>query len=525
MALLSQAPRSATVTAATDSETLCISKEVFNDLLSTSPSAAVAVLHWIMARLSQNEALLHQQEKMAALGTLSAGLAHELNNPAAAAQRSVSLLKDTQAKWLDLTHQMEAVVYKENKTDWFNEFMQEVSHRFESPVKLDALEKIDLVDQLQVWLEAEGIESAFELAPAMVNFGWDVPSLEKLNELPFFDLCIQWLGAGCSMTGLLNDIQKTTGRLSQIVQAMKTYTYLDQAPLLEVDVHEGLENTLVIMEHKLKGGVTVKRDYAQNLPHIEAFASELNQVWTNIIDNAADAMKGKGEIMLRTYEEDGSVVVEIADNGPGIPDEIQSRIYEPFFTTKPPGKGTGLGLHISHDIVVNRHHGQLLVESKPGETKFKAILPVQMRGENMNSDHDQRMTDILTSAKVVASVGLSSSEEKESFWVASYLKEQGYKIIPVNPTAKQILGEKAYSSLSDIPDKVDVVQVFRKPDDVPPVVDEAIKIGAKVVWMQEGIVNYEAAQKAEEAGLQVVMDACMRATHRRLNIGPKPISL
>jgi len=381
MALLSQSPRSATVTAVTDCETLCISKEVFDNLLSTSPSAAKAVLHWIMARLSQNDALLHQQERMAALGTLSAGLAHELNNPAAAAQRSASLLKETQAKWIDLTHQIEAVAFKENRTEWLGSFMQDAARRFELQVKLNALEKIDLVDQLQAWLEANGVESVWELAPAMVNFGWDVESLEKLKEVTFFDLSIRWLGTGCVMNGLLSEVQQTTERISKIVQAMKAYTYLDQAPLLEVDVHEGLENTLIIMQHKLKQGVMVKREYSANLPHIEAYASELNQVWTNIIDNAVDAVSGKGEIILRTYEEDGHVVVEIIDNGPGIPEEIQTRIYEPFFTTKPPGKGTGLGLHISHDIIANRHHGQLLVESKPGETKFKAVLPIQIRGE------------------------------------------------------------------------------------------------------------------------------------------------
>lgn len=143
----------------------------------------------------------------------------------------------------------------------------------------------------------------------------------------------------------------------------------------------------------------------------------------------------------------------------------------------------------------------------------------------MNNDHDQRMRDILTSTKTIASVGLSSNQEKESYWIALYLKEQGYRIIPVNPTATEILGEKAYPDLSSVPDKVDVVQVFRKPEDVPPVVDEAIKIGAKVIWMQEGIRHDIAAHKARDAGLQVVMDACMRATHRRLMIGPKPISL
>jgi len=384
MALLSQAPRSATVTAVTDSETLCISKEVFDNLLSTSPSAATAVLHWIMARLTQNEALLHQQERMAALGTLSAGLAHELNNPAAAAQRSASDLNKTLVKLQMLTHRMESTAFSESQADWLDTFMQDASQRFSSPLKFDALERIELVDQLQAWLEANGIASAWEFAPAMVNFGWNVEELEKLKGNVCFDLAIEWLGIGCMTLGLLQDVQQATGRVSQIVQAMKSYTYLDQAPLLEVDVHEGLENTLVIMQHKLKQGVTIKREYSSGLPRIEAYASELNQVWTNIIDNAVDAMNGKGRIILRTYEEDHHVVVEIVDDGPGIPEEIQSRIYEPFFTTKPPGKGTGLGLHISHDIIANRHHGQLLVESKPGETKFKAVLPIQMRGEDEN---------------------------------------------------------------------------------------------------------------------------------------------
>jgi signal transduction histidine kinase len=381
MALLSRAPRNATLTAKTDGEVLRIPQEAFEKLLSSSTTAAMAVLHWVMARLTQNESLLHQQEKMAALGTMSAGLAHELNNPSAAAQRSASQLREIQFKWLELTHQIERVAFQKNQTDWLNDFMQETSHRFESPLKLDALEKIDLVDQLQTWLESSGIESAWELAPALVNFGWDSESLEKLkNNLSpsLFSLSIQWLGTGCLMMGLLSEVLQTTERISQIVRAVKSYTYLDQAPLLEVDVHEGLENTLVIMQHKLKKGVTVKREYSPNLPRIEAYASELNQVWTNIIDNAIDAMNGRGEIKLRTYEEDHRVIVEIMDNGPGIPEEIQSRIFEPFFTTKAPGHGTGLGLHISHDIIANRHHGQLLVESKPGETKFRVILPVNL---------------------------------------------------------------------------------------------------------------------------------------------------
>jgi signal transduction histidine kinase len=385
MALLSRAPRNATLIAKTDGEVLRIPQEAFEKLLSSSTTAAMAVLHWVMARLTQNESLLHQQEKMAALGTMSAGLAHELNNPSAAAQRSASQLRETQSKWLELTHQIERVAFQENQTDWLDDFIQEASRRFETPLKLDALERIDLVDQLQAWLESGGVESAWELAPAMVNFGWDSESLEKLKSTLsqlLFSLSIQWLGTGCLMMGLLSEVLQTTERISQIVRAVKSYTYLDQAPLLEVDIHEGLENTLVIMQHKLKKGVSIKRDYSPNLPHIEAYASELNQVWTNIIDNAIDAMNGKGEIKIRTYEEDHRVIVEIIDNGPGIPQEIKSRIFEPFFTTKAPGHGTGLGLHISHDIIANRHHGQLLVDSKPGETKFKVILPKQIKGEN-----------------------------------------------------------------------------------------------------------------------------------------------
>ena len=381
MALLTRAPRNASIIAKTDGEALRIPQEAFEKLLKSSTSAAMAVLHWVMARLTQNESLLHQQEKMAALGTMSAGLAHELNNPAAAAQRSASQLKDSQSRWLRLTHQIESAAFQRGQTDWLDGFIQEVTDRFGSPVKLDALERIERVDQLQIWLEGNRVESAWELAPAMVNFGWESGSLERLKkELSpaLFALSIEWLGMCCVMMGLLSEVLQTTDRISQIVRAVKSYTYLDQAPLLEVDVHEGLENTLVILQHKLKKGVTIRREYSPNLPHIEAYASELNQVWTNIIDNAVDAMDGQGELTIRTYGENQSVIVEIADNGPGIPADIQPRIFEPFFTTKAPGQGTGLGLHISHDIVANRHHGQLTVESKPGETIFKVVLPTRM---------------------------------------------------------------------------------------------------------------------------------------------------
>ena len=383
MALLSRSQRNASIIARTDSEALRIPQEAFERLLGSSPGTALTVLHWVMDRLAQNEALLHQQEKMAALGTLSAGLAHELNNPAAAAQRSAADLARAAPRWQALTHRIETLAFKEGAVEWFEGFMAEAWRGLQSPAALDPLEKIDRQDALQAWLEAHGCEPAWELAPTLVNFGWDAAAVERLKSRApqqghLFELSIEWLSGAGLMMGLLSDLQHTTSRLSQIVHAMKSYTYLDQAPILEVDVHEGLENTLVIMQHKLKQGVTVARDYAPDLPRIQAYASELNQVWTNIIDNAVDAMQGKGRIELRTRAEDGQVVVEITDNGPGIPEDIRGRIFEPFFTTKPPGSGTGLGLHISHDIVTNRHHGQLTVESRPGETTFKVVLPVRL---------------------------------------------------------------------------------------------------------------------------------------------------
>jgi signal transduction histidine kinase len=332
----------------------------------------------VTARLTQNEALLHQQEKMAALGTMSAGLAHELNNPAAAAQRSASQLKDSQSRWLRLTHKIESLALQQGQTDWLERFIEEATNRFSSPVRMDALERIDRVDELQAWLEAHEIESAWEFAPAMVTFGWNVESLEELKKdisASLFTLSVTWLGMCCVMMGLLSEVLQTTDRIAEIVRAVKSYTYLDQAPLLEVDIHEGLENTLVILQHKLKKGVNIRREYSSDLPRIEAYASELNQVWTNIIDNAVDAMKGQGQLAIRTYEENQCVIVEIEDNGPGIPEDILPRIFDPFFTTKPPGQGTGLGLHISHDIIANRHRGQISVESRPGKTTFKVVLP------------------------------------------------------------------------------------------------------------------------------------------------------
>ena len=215
----------------------------------------------------------------------------------------------------------------------------------------------------------------------LVSFGWEVGELDEVaghfseEQVP---LVISWLAFGCQAHALLDEVGKGATRISEIVKAVKGYSYLDQAPVQQVDIHKGLEDTLIILKHKLKSGITLKREYAPNLPRIEAYASELNQVWTNIIDNAADAMQGQGEITLRTYAKGDDVVVEITDTGPGIPPDVQAHIFEAFYTTKPQGVGTGLGLHIAYNIVVDKHNGRIEVESKPGATTFRVTLPVQL---------------------------------------------------------------------------------------------------------------------------------------------------
>jgi predicted CoA-binding protein len=291
-----------------------------------------------------------------------------------------------------------------------------------------------------------------------------------------------------------------------------------------VDLHEGLENTLIVLNHKLKDGIQVVRDYAPGLPIIQAYGSELNQVWTNIIDNAAGAMNGKGELEICTRREGEWIVVEITDTGPGIPAEIQPRIFDPFFTTKPPGKGTGLGLNITYNIVVYRHAGDIQVFSRPGHTTFQVRLPVDLNAaqagqttvETIPQPEDEELSHILETTHNIAVVGISASKERDAHTVPAYLKNAGYRIFPVNPHLKEVLGEPVYPDLLSLPEPVDLVLIFRRSEGVPELAEQAIAIGAKTIWMQEGIINLSAANLARKAGLGVVMNMCMRVSHQRL---------
>lgn len=378
MSVLDQAPRYASVLALTKARVLQIDQETFMALLDWSPSAARAVLKTFAQRIRSSQALMQQREKMASLGTLSAGIAHELNNPAAAVKRGASQLRDDLGRLEQLTIRLDGLDVPPAQRETLNKLRGQIDETGLQTRSLDAITRSDYETQVQDWLDERGISEPWEVAPRLVALGFTREKLEELdaqfddNTLP---LVIEWSAARGASISLLSEIADSAERISGIVKAIKEYSYLDQAPIQEVDIHDGLENTLTILRNKWKQGITVNRNYTKGLPKIEAYASELNQVWTNIIDNAIDAMKGQGELTLCTYGEPDNLCVEICDNGPGIPPDVMPHLFDAFFTTKPVGIGTGLGLHISYNIIVQKHHGRITVESKPGYTCFKIALP------------------------------------------------------------------------------------------------------------------------------------------------------
>ena len=379
MALLEKMPRTATVRARTDSLLVAIQKEPLDHLVATNASVAGAMFYTVLGRWRSTEAMLRQSEKMAQLGTLTAGVAHELNNPAAAVKRGAEQLLATIQELGQSQARLSQLALTEEEQETMERLAQQAQEQAARPPVLDALERSDRESELERWLEEQAVADAWEYAPTLVNLDYDTEALEALTaycgseRLP---AVISLLNATYSVYNLLAEIGQGAERISEIVKALKSYSFLDQAPVQAVDVHEGLDNTLLILRHKLKAGISVRRDYAADLPKIQGHGSELNQVWTNIIDNAVDALEDQGEITIRTRREQDWVIVEIEDNGPGIPPEIQPRIFDAFFTTKPPGHGTGLGLDISYNIVVHHHRGDLKVFSEPGRTFFQARLPL-----------------------------------------------------------------------------------------------------------------------------------------------------
>jgi signal transduction histidine kinase len=362
--------------AVTDSRVLRFSASLFPDLVQKMPELTKRLVGLMSDRIRETTRLEQQRDRLASLGKLSAGLAHELNNPASAAKRAASQLRHMLTKIRNASLELG----KRDLSPSQKAEIEKMEASFSQPdvVPPDPLTVSDLEDQIDSLLRSHGQNDLWLLAAGLARRNIKPEVVESLFSILDGDTAraaLVRIAASVEVASLVHEIESSTSRISDLVGAIKEYTHMDQAPVLNVDIVRSLETTLTILNHKLKQGVAVQRDYQQVPLLVNSFGSELNQVWTNIIDNAIDAMHGKGELRVRTYQQDGCVVVEIADNGPGIPEEVQPHIFEPFFTTKGVGEGTGLGLDTVQRIV-KKHRGNIQVTSKPGDTRFQVWLPL-----------------------------------------------------------------------------------------------------------------------------------------------------
>jgi signal transduction histidine kinase len=364
------------VRAITDATVLRFPSSLFPELVQKMPELTKRLVGLMSDRIRETTRREQQRDRLAALGKLSAGLAHELNNPASAAKRAAGQLREILKKIRDASHELGRRDLSPAQKSEIEKLEASFIQHHEVP--LDPLALSDLEEQIDSLLRSHGQNDLWQLAADLARKNVRPESLESLFATLDSDTAraaLVRIAASVEVAALLNEIESGTSRISDLVRAIKEYTYMDQTPLQNVDVVKSLETTLTIMNHKLKRGVAVERDYQRVPLLVNSFGSELNQVWTNIIDNAIDAMGGKGQLRIRTYREDNCVVVEIDDNGPGIPEDVQPHIFEPFFTTKGVGEGTGLGLDTTLRIV-KKHRGSIQVSSKPGDTRFQVWLPL-----------------------------------------------------------------------------------------------------------------------------------------------------
>ncbi|HEX2903557.1 MAG TPA: ATP-binding protein [Jatrophihabitans sp.] len=362
-----------------------LSADDFAELMHAWFPMPVHLLEGLFFGNQQSQSTVAQRQRLLALGSLSAGLTHELNNPAAAAVRATSSLRERVAGMRHKLAMIAGGTWDRGQLETLIRLQEKAVEFVAKAPELSPLDASDREDELSDWFADHNIGGAYDMSATFVQAGVEVSWLEQITDIVndgMLEGALRWLNYTLETELLMNEIEDSTTRISTLVGAAKQYSQLDRAPFQVLDVHELLDSTLVMLSRKVGDGVQVVKDYDRTLPDLPVYGAELNQVWTNLIDNALQAMGGTGTLTVRTGRDEDCAVVEIGDTGPGIPDEIVGRIFEPFFTTKPVGEGTGLGLDISWRIVTNKHHGDLSVRSQPGNTVFRVRLPLRARDVN-----------------------------------------------------------------------------------------------------------------------------------------------
>lgn len=366
-----------------------LAADKFADFMREWFPMPVHMLAGLFAGMKNTSQAVSQHERLTALSSLSAGLTHELNNPAAAVSSATTALRERIATLRAKLGLLLSSPIDRADLVALARLQSQAVEQMTGSLSLSSLEAADREDQLSEWFDDRAISGGWDMAPGFVQAGLDTGWLDgvagSVKDPSSLESVLGWLNATVDIELLMNELAESTARITALVTAAKQYSQLDRAPYQVVDIHELLDSTLVMLNRKIGDKIIIVKDYDRSLPPIPLYAAEMNQVWTNLIDNAVDAMKGQGTLTVRTSRDNERVLVEIGDTGVGVPEEAKRRIFEPFFTTKPVGSGTGLGLDISWRIVANRHHGDLSVQSEPGNTRFLVRLPIAGRPDDWAS--------------------------------------------------------------------------------------------------------------------------------------------